>query len=201
MTTCSSTWTTAGDMVWTSWCDSTSSTDCSVTTSNADVWGTWVVYSGTSTSATDFSGVVRATRPETEEERQAREDRRREREQEDRRRKIQEVIARRKAKSLLRGCLTATQRLQLKSTGGFVVRGQSGRHYRIERGVAGNVKELDEQGCPIAKLCAHMDHGIPAEDHMLVQKLMLETCEDKFLRTANRTRYHSEQSYLEPVAA
>lgn len=194
-TVSSNTYASDASGIWYVWCDTGTSA-----TTTGNVWVTWCTSSsGTSNNVTTpvAYGIVE---PETEEQRLAREERRREVEREERQRKLKQAIARRKAKSLLRDCLTATQRLQLKATGGFIVRAQSGKHYRIERGHAGNVIELDGKGQAIAKLCAHMDSRIPDEDHMLVQKLMLETCEAKFLQTANRRSFRSEQTYLEPMA-
>lgn len=62
-----------------------------------------------------------------------------------------------------------------------------GRLYRINKGRAGNV-ELIEAGAPKYRYCIHPRDYTPAPDAMLAQLLMLETDEDRFLKTANRSR-------------
>lgn len=62
------------------------------------------------------------------------------------------------------------------------------RYYRIHRGRAGNVTQLDgPNGNAIRKFCCHPVENVPDADTMLSQKLMLEACEELFLKTANIT--------------
>ena len=65
--------------------------------------------------------------------------------------------------------------------------GSAGRTYRIWRGVAGNVRELDAAGRERARLCCHPTEDVPQGDVMAAQKLHLETDEAGFRRTANVT--------------
>lgn len=60
--------------------------------------------------------------------------------------------------------------------------------YRIEHGYAGNVKLLGLDGQPVKRYCIHADSRLPYEDQMLAQKLLLETNEEHFLKTANMTQ-------------
>jgi hypothetical protein len=95
-----------------------------------------------------------------------------------------------RAKHLLLENLTAEQREMVEKNGWFIIEGgKSGRLYRVKTsGIAGNVEELDAKGeKAVARLCCHLDHGLPAPDHHLAQKLMLEWDEVAFVRTANRT--------------
>jgi len=162
------------------------------------------------------SGLAQRIRPhierkmETPEERQAREEREvqvaaeREKRQAaqrkkdaQRRRELEEATER--AKRLLKSMLTEEQVHDLETKKHFnltVIDGKSGdeKIYRIDQGMAGNVKLLGPDGRPIRSYCIHAktmdDEGrrLPNEDHMLAQKLLLECNEDEFLRIANMTR-------------
>ncbi len=91
-----------------------------------------------------------------------------------------------RAESLLLSALTPDQTKDFRKTSEFTVISKDGkRTYRITYGIAGNVI-LIEKGKPVARYCIHPT-GIPTEDVMLAQKLMLETDEESFLRIANRT--------------
>lgn len=59
------------------------------------------------------------------------------------------------------------------------------KRYRIEKGFAGNVRRVDEQGKILKRYCIHTRERLPDEDCMLTQKLLLETNEEHFLRVAN----------------
>lgn len=60
-----------------------------------------------------------------------------------------------------------------------------GKTYRIKRGTHGNVREI-VNGIETASFCIQPP-GLPTEDVMLAQKLLLEANEPEFLRIANRT--------------
>ncbi len=95
-----------------------------------------------------------------------------------------EVTAR--AESLLLSALNPIQAKDFRTTREFTVISKDGkRTYRITYGIAGNVI-LIEKGKPVARYCIY-PIGIPIEDVMLAQKLMLETDEESFIRIANRT--------------
>lgn len=97
------------------------------------------------------------------------------------------IAAKGRAERLLLGALGPEQRKDLTEKNCFYLHTQSGRRYRIDRGTHGNVKLVDEKNGVISRFCAQPP-GVPAEDAMLAQKLMLETDEQSFLRVANETR-------------
>jgi len=111
----------------------------------------------------------------------------RERLEREHRRQIKE-----RARAILLAHLTDEQKDTLERLGWFVVEGgMSGTRYRI-RASAGLVANIDMlegfEGDRIThRLCAHCDlNQIPLHDHLLAQKLMLESDEFEFLRIANR---------------
>jgi hypothetical protein len=89
-----------------------------------------------------------------------------------------------RARELLLSHLTEEQRATFIENRWFVVvGGRSRMRYRIETGhLVANVRRLDDG----ARLCAHCDHSLPMDDHLIAQKLMLEYDEDAFLAIANR---------------
>lgn len=114
--------------------------------------------------------------------------------EQDLRRIAEERAANRKAADdralrLLLTHLDEEQKKDFEATGGFVVIGQSGRPYRINcSGISGNIQVLSRRTRSVqARLCAHMSSELPAADHYLAQKTMLELAEDDFLRIANRS--------------
>ncbi len=99
-------------------------------------------------------------------------------------------IARRRARTLLRSCLTRDQKRSLKHQGYFDVRAirPDGIEtaYRIHQGSHGNVDELDQAGKPARRFCVQPS-GVPVEDSMLAQKLWIEHDIAAFERRANVT--------------
>lgn len=94
----------------------------------------------------------------------------------------------RKAKKLLTEHLSDEQLAMLAEKDYFELESSSGRRYRIYRGIQRNITELDALGREVNRLCAHSkDMSMPAEDHILVQKLMLETDESGFRKIANHS--------------
>jgi len=139
---------------------------------------------------------------ETEEQRIAREERevrqaaeREERNrvyrQQDAARRRQKEEAEERARKLLMSLLTPEQRVELEEKKHFhlTVMDPDGaeRVYRIDRGMAGNVKLLGPDGRPARSYCIHADSRLPYEDQMLAQKLLLESDEGQFLKIANQT--------------
>ncbi|MHC4237263.1 MAG: hypothetical protein ACYSSM_03255 [Planctomycetota bacterium] len=101
-----------------------------------------------------------------------------------------------RARHLLSSMLSPEQREEFQEDDCFhlkVIDGKSGeeRVYRIDQGFQGNVKLLGPDGRPIKSYCIHAkttdDEGrrLPNEDHMLAQKLLLQTDEESFLKIAN----------------
>ena len=62
----------------------------------------------------------------------------------------------------------------------------SGKRYRIYRGTAQNVFEIDDAGWLIVGLCFVPSGELVAGDVMLAQKIALETNENGALAVANR---------------
>jgi hypothetical protein len=89
-----------------------------------------------------------------------------------------------RARELLLSHLTEEQRATFIENRWFVViGGRSRMRYRIETGhLVANVRRLNDN----LRLCAHCDHSLPMDDHLIAQKLMLEYDEDAFLAIANR---------------
>lgn len=183
--------------VWESW---NSGTDCTVTscaTSNG-VWGSWIQTSVT-TAATSNASIYIQQQLATwrvwnqqsgamqQQLGQAGEMLRLHQEREAQRAKERDEAAAR-AKKLLEENLDVEQLKEFSAKGVFhlITHRPDGekRRYRIERGISRNVRLLDERGNVLRTYCAHPD-GVPTEDVMLAQKLLLETDEDAFLKVAN----------------
>ena len=90
-----------------------------------------------------------------------------------------------KALQLLLDNLEENQVEIFKKTGCFVVTGQSGKKYKINKGRVRNVEELREDGTSERRMCFHPELFVPDHDTMLAQKLMLELNEPEARRIAN----------------
>jgi hypothetical protein len=92
-----------------------------------------------------------------------------------------------KARTLLLEFLDEAQREQLAKSNTFEL-AIGDRRYRIRPG--SRVERLNESGLVVSRFCIHPphQHGLPPEDVALGQKLLLESDEAEFLRTANETR-------------
>ena len=88
---------------------------------------------------------------------------------------------------LMRRWLSPDQRAEFDDKGTFEVVGcNSGKRYRIYRGAAQNVFEIDDAGHPKVCLCFMPSGELVAGDVMLAQKIALETNENGALAVANR---------------
>lgn len=91
-----------------------------------------------------------------------------------------------RAESKLLESLDSDQFYSLQMLGYFFVRSlQSGRIYKISRGMSGNIRCVD----PPASFCCHLIHDeriFPTADHMLAQALMIRHSEKEFLRIARK---------------
>ena len=88
---------------------------------------------------------------------------------------------------LMRRWLSQDQRAEFDDKGTFEVVGcNSGKRYRIYRGAAQNVFEIDDAGQPKVCLCFMPSGELVAGDVMLAQKIALETNENGALAVANR---------------
>lgn len=108
----------------------------------------------------------------------------------------EQKLARERAAILLQESLSERQRAELRDKGYFsleTIDSKTGqrRRYQIAggRGQHGNVYQVDESGKRIYSFCIQPRERVPDEDAMLAQKLMLEHCEEDFLKIANRSRY------------
>jgi hypothetical protein len=99
-----------------------------------------------------------------------------------------------RARALLLAWLSPEQRAEFETPRDglphFHVVAASGRRYRIGLGSHGNVIALDADGKAEEQLCCNADGlgPVPAGDHCLAQKLMLECDEAAFRRLANIRR-------------
>ena len=88
---------------------------------------------------------------------------------------------------LMRDWLSPDQRAQFDDSGTFEVVGcHSGKRYRIYRGTAQNVFEVDDAGQLKLSLCFTPSGKLVAGDVMLAQKIALETNENRALAVAYR---------------
>lgn len=92
--------------------------------------------------------------------------------------------ATKRAQDLLDTLLDTEARRQLAEQDAFLVRAGDGRSFRIERGVSMNVV-LVEGDVDVVRYCVHIADYVPTPDHMLAQKLLLESNPTEFYRMAN----------------
>jgi hypothetical protein len=173
-----------------------------VTASGLNPWQSWTSNTISVTSAANIAGTWNSwlvkgpvyAKPlalpvETDDERAARVQAAYERNQAwERERKIaaeQRRVAIGKADKLLESVLSHVQREQLRKDEAFLVRGQSGKVYRVRKGRGINVDEIAlETGDVVRTLCAYPGINVPDGDTMAAQKLMLEADEADFLAIA-----------------
>lgn len=162
----------------------------------------WTTWADTATSGniliTPFTGQRSRFEiaPETEAQRAARERQyaqlRAEQQAADLRYKEQEAQRKKAAEvamQLLVSLLNPEQAKDLKNNKFFYVKALSGRLYRIDEGISGNVKVVNPTTKRVIEsLCIHQDN-VPAGDVMLIQKLLIETAEEKFRAHANITAW------------
>jgi hypothetical protein len=88
--------------------------------------------------------------------------------------------------ALLRAWLTPEQATQWEARNEFEVIGcDTGTRYRIRRGTAMNVHQLDCTGRAVARWCFAPEGGVVTGDVLLAQKIALETMEREVLALAN----------------
>jgi hypothetical protein len=103
-----------------------------------------------------------------------------------------------RSQHLLRSWLSPEQVAQYDILGHFTVVGSdSGKRYRILRGRAFNIQELnadDTEDCT----CCFTSEGVPTGDVNLAQKIALENFENQALRIANQSSASTWQSVQRP---
>lgn len=134
-------------------------------------WQTWTVR-------------VAPVAPETPEVRQAREAQHAEWVTQHAKQVEESKAAEARAERLLVEHLSLAQRAAYEKGRFFEVVAAKSR-YRIYHD--GGVRRLGEDGREVASYCIHPDEAIPVGDLALAKKLLLETDEAAFLRTANAT--------------
>jgi hypothetical protein len=199
-------WTTTYvDDPWHDWMKIETTTTCST----SYIWNTWVSTSTnriwtSDTTATTVSGNTlwiwrnwveehaatiiarRAPPPETDAQRQERLEQQRFYAELRSKEQAERAEAERKAERLLVENLTLKQRLHYERHKAFIVRGHSGRLYRVRKGRSANVDVINPDGRVIDRLCFHPAMQVPDGDTMLAQKLMLELDDHGASRIANR---------------
>jgi hypothetical protein len=173
---------------WIEWSTSSATTTYPSTTNGNDAWQVWTT-AGTTASVTTWGQWV-VEMPSGRSRRVQREEYLRPRARPtltDAQLAAQEaavaerVEANRRADELLLSCLDEEQQAELAAQDRFHVTAPSGRRYVIRRGYAGNV-DSPEEGL---RFCIHGPGELPTADHMLAQKLLLETDETGFRNVAN----------------
>jgi hypothetical protein len=185
------------DGAWNNWVITSNSATSS---SNTVVWNAWanqaqMALRDAARSVNQWRDERRAPAPpETAEQRMAREARQvKERAEAEVRAKayaekaakeeLERQKAKKRARRLLTSNLTKEQVASLEKFGFFEVMVE-GKTYRIRQGTHGNVRLLGSDGKESKSFCIQ-PNGVPDEDAMLAQKLMLETDEASFLKIAN----------------
>jgi len=186
-----STWTGTATTAATNDCTASTWTDWNGTDSTSGgTWYTWV-SAGTGGDYSLQLGTLSYPPPETEEQKVVRLELEKIQHQSwvaaEKVRLTKEKAKEEKAHQLLREVITSEQDQQLEKDGYFeLVSVKSGHRYRINKGRAGNVQQLDDlTGKPIKKLCFHPTEYVHNYDTMVAQKLMLENDEEQVLRVAN----------------
>lgn len=88
-----------------------------------------------------------------------------------------------KAEELLYSCLSTDQRRCYSRYGYFFVIGNiTGNRYKLVQKKQINVYRVDSKGNEISRHCVVSETTVPMGDHLLAQKLLIETNEDEFLR-------------------
>lgn len=88
--------------------------------------------------------------------------------------------------ALLRSWLTPEQAKRWDTCGEFdVIGGETGTRYRITRGTAMNVHQLDTAGRAVTSWCFAPEGKLATGDVLLAQKIALETMEHQALALAN----------------
>ncbi len=185
--------TAVSDVIWGNWTGNTTTSITTMMASNHVIWQRWISASGTTAALYAPRVVAPQLTPEqiaaAEErarvERAASEERNHVWAQERARTLAVQTAANRRAMELLHSMLSKAQSDSLKANNYFVVDAPSGRRYRIDQGSHGNVRVIDKiTGALVERLCVQ-PQGVPEGDAMLMQKLLIETAEDVFRKTAN----------------
>jgi hypothetical protein len=92
-----------------------------------------------------------------------------------------------RARELLLSVLDDENKERYEKSSHIIVKGRSGKSYKIKCGRVHNIYELDQHGREVMQYCVHVINPVPNHDNVLAQKLLIETDEDHFQRLANKT--------------
>lgn len=99
--------------------------------------------------------------------------------------RLRKKIAEKAAEGLLLSTLNEEQREEYMRLQRFhLIVGD--RKYRIRKGMHGNIDVIEDNNI-VERLCVYAQGGVPEQDNMLAQKLILETDEEHLRQTANIT--------------
>jgi len=182
--------------VWTYWCTTTSSSNATTMTINYPANQIWTTWCTAPTMSVTTANVTWTQWVETEEQKKERKAREAEwRAQEAERNRLwqeQETLrvkaaheANERAEKLLLEHLADEERERYQRSGYFLIRGQSGKLYKIKKGTHGNVFLLDEETKKEKVSYCVQPSGVPVADANLAQALYLKHAEADFLKAAN----------------
>jgi len=199
--------TTTTSLVWNNWIGTstvTNSTNTTYLTTADTIWGLWQ------------TGPITPAPYRTPEEIQADADAAQARREEDSRRRLaaQQVRAQaeERATELLHALLTEEEMRYYLEHDEIQVRSQHGNLYVIEkRGVHGNIRQVDEHGCRLGRICVapkmydEERRVLPVQDGWIGQYLMLKHDEDLIIGRGNWSQRaeckHPNVPILERAAA
>jgi hypothetical protein len=98
------------------------------------------------------------------------------------------------AERLLMSNLSPEQRMDFTQHRHFDVISQSGKRFRIHAGRSQNIYGLDRRGDVISTHCIVAERDIPICDQLLMQKLVLEYDEQRFINEAV-SRFYGEENH------
>ncbi len=182
-------------------------TAANATDTSSVVWGNWATTAATTSDTTRRvhkprykpveltpEQVAEADRLQVELAARQEEERKRLKAEADKR-AAEEAAADKRAEELLLSALDAEQKAEYARDQSFHVRApRTGRRYRIRRGWAGHVERVEGNN-RLERLCIHPVSRVPLPDNQLIAKLMIESDEESFRKTANIT------PLAEPVGA
>jgi len=94
----------------------------------------------------------------------------------------QKRLANDKAEKLLLSKLSVVERIQYESGGFLIVKGSSGRVFKVPK--CGFIRVYDKRGCPVDQWCVALT-GVPIADNLLALKLSLEANDKEVQDRAN----------------
>ncbi len=175
---------------WTEWVEADVTTaNCAGATTGLRVWLRWSTSTNYSTVPAAVQ-VIEAPKLSQEEQERLEADReaiRAARVKAEAERQAAAKLADERAAQLLEQHLDEPQRQQFRKRKPIRVIAGDGAAFELGHSWAGNARELDKDGQPVASYCIHAREHIPLPDHLLSQKLLLEADPAAFRRIANRT--------------